>query len=49
VLCKVLAQSVCVSIAEWYGLGIELDFGGGTGEDGADGARNVLRFPRVTG
>ena len=36
----------CCVIAEWYKFGIEPNFGGG---DEADGTRDVLRLPWVTG
>jgi transposase len=47
VLCKILAHNIMCVIAAWYELGIDPVFG--AGDDGADGQRDVLRFPRVTG
>jgi hypothetical protein len=45
VLCKVLAHNVCVCIAEWYGLGIEPDFG--TGCTLTQEAAHLLPFRRA--
>ena len=47
VLCKVPAHNVCCVIAEYYGSGIEPEFGGGN--KGMDEPQDVQRFPRIPG
>jgi transposase len=49
VLCKVLAHNLCCLIAAWYELGIDPLFGDGNKDEGTDGPREVLRFPRMPG